>query len=476
MNLYSTKTYSHITTSLLIICSIIFGYFIIKNANWTWGDDYEFLISTAVGKIEWDLHIANHGRLYPLGHFDFNILTFIHGADGPSAHYILVLISFFIFVFLSFRLYQDILQNTNANQKTISWIILISIIFLFYYFYKIFFFLVYSERIIIILLSLFFILYSKFLSTKKLPYAIITLIVSIYLCFTKETSFIIFGTVAGLNLLLNVKNISKREIIFYCILLVIIIIFLSVYYFVAYRSTDTYYSRHSTFEEVIKFSFRNLKILYIATALSIWRIYCILLQHDRKNFYIDSLLFSGILHAIANIILKMPMDYYYFPAVMLSLPALLHWGVRLYNPNWILTALILISGYYVRKFPETIESIQNLRITSNHQFQELTKLLNNVDSAYWLQEANVTSVNVGLMSYQRELLGVYYNYYNKSNKITEINNISKIPDFAGKKTVIFYSNYNNINNNQDSTLEKIYQLGYKKTNFSAINEINIFVN
>ena len=84
-----------IVYALLSLISLVYVYFILLNANWTWGDDYEFLISTAIDKIEWSLHIANRGRFYPFGHFDYNILTLIPGATTPLAHYILVALTKF---------------------------------------------------------------------------------------------------------------------------------------------------------------------------------------------------------------------------------------------------------------------------------------------------------------------------------------------------------------------------------------------
>ncbi|OJV42944.1 MAG: hypothetical protein BGO29_07205 [Bacteroidales bacterium 36-12] len=468
------KTNKRIVLILLVFSSLLFGYFIIKDANWTWGDDYEFLISTAVGKMEWDIHVANHGRLYPLGHSDYNILTLIQGATTPVAHYSIVLFSFFLFVFFSYKLYNIVLIKTNKSSKLINWIVLFSILFLFYYFYRLFFFLVYPERIMVVLLSLFFILYSKFLKTNQSVFAVFAVLVSIYLSYTKETSFIIFSVVAGIGLLFNYKNNSKKENWFYLALTTNIVSFLLVYYFIAYRTADTLYSRHSSVFEVIQFTVGNLKILYIALIASLWRVFVFLFRKDRSHLLIDILLFSGVLYAIANVILKMPMDYYYFPAVMLTFPALVYWGVKLLRPEWVLIVLILSTGYYYRKFPKVINIIQDLKISTHKNLVEFTNILNDSDKAYWLQYDDIDEVVKGKMGYQREILEVYYHFYNNEDEAIEIKNVNELPEELNSKIVLFYSDLQVASEEYDITLRQIDSIGFTQQHLPNIQDIKIF--
>lgn len=476
MKFNNVNTHSKLIVVLLIVCSILFGVFIVKNAEWTWGDDYEFLISTAIGEIEWDLHIANHGRLYPLGHSDYNILTLIPNANTPLAHYIVVLVSFFLFVYFSYVLYNRLFSPIAEKPILVSWIVFFAIIFLFYYFYRLFFFLVYPERIMVVLFSLFFILYLKFVESKRYLYGVLAILVSIYLSYTKETSFIVFSTLIGVNLIFNFKNLSFREKVFYGALLLNVLVFLAVYYFVAYRTADSFYSRHSTLNEVLKFTFGNLKLLYVATAFSLWRVFVFVFKKDRNNIFVDGLLFSAVLYAIANIVLKMPMAYYYFPAVLLAFPALIYWSIKVIKPHFMLFLLITFSAYYVVKFPKVINNVQDLRTGSKHDFIELTKILNSAEEVYWLKNSGVGNVNDGIIGYQREILDVYYNYFNSTNDAVSIQNVSQLPDSIADNSVILYSELNNVRQEvYEETLTAIDELEFEKQELKNIHEINVFV-
>lgn len=457
-----------IVYSLLALLSSVYVYFILLNANWTWGDDYEFLISTAIGKMEWSLHIANRGRFYPFGHFDYNILTLIPGGTNPLAHYILVAISFLFFVLFSYKLYSIVLKEAGRETIFNSWLILISITFLLYYFYRIFFFLVYPERIIIVLLSIFFVLYYKFIKSETTIYGILALIIAVYLSYCKETIFIIFSTIVGLNLFFNYKNISKRQKLFYSALGLNVLIFLLLYYFIAYRTAETFYSRNSTLNDVIQFSFGNLKLLYIALILSCWRLYQFLLKKDRQNLVIDTMLFSGVLYALANIVLKLPMDYYYFPAVMLTLPVITYWIAKFLHPKWICVGLLIVTVYYGRKFPNVIKGVQNQRTETSKDIVNLTNYIQPTTDILWFEHASNKTADQGIRDYQKEILEVYLKFYDKSITKLNIQNIQSIPDSVKAGILLFNSDYNNLQ------LNDLSSIGFDKLNLPNIYEISIY--
>lgn len=463
---------------ILMIISLVIGYFIVCNASWTWGDDYGFLNSTAVGEINWNYRVAkllSHGRFFLLGQCDFYFLIFIKGGNSPFAHYVVVLISFFLFVYFSYKLYQTILIDQFKNNKALLWIVFLSLIFLLYYFHRLFFFLVYPERIMVVFLCLFFLFYINFIKTQQKSHAILALLISFFLCYTKETSFIIFATIAGFNLVFAFNKITKLEKVFYFALLANVVIFLILYYFLAYRNTVTFYTRNSTYQEVIYFTLRNIKILFVALLLSFWRFYRFLFFFERDNIIIDAMLFSGILHAIANIILKMPMDYYYFPAVLLILPPILCWSLKTVKTNYILTLLFLITIYYARKFPATINSIQKLRIESGLHLKKLTDYINDSEITYWVQNNNSNHVLNGKMNYQSEILDVYYNFYNKTKSAKKIFKVTELPDSINSKVLILYSDFNLLENRKNAALlKKLKTFGFKKQNLDCIHEIGIY--
>ncbi len=464
-----------IAYGLLTVIASIYIYFILKNANWTWGDDYEFLISTAVGKIEWSLHIANRGRFYPFGHFDFNILTLIPGGASPLAHYILVAVSFLFFVFFSYKLYAIVLKEARCNTNFNPWLIIITITFLLYYFFRVFFFLVYPERMIIVLLTLFFVAYYKFIKQNSTAYAIIAILVAIYLSYCKETIFLVFSMIVGLNLMFNFKNIILKQKLFYYALGINVIVFLLLYYFIAYKNADTIYSRNSNLKEVLIFSVGNLKLLYISLFFAFWRVYRLLVKKDRQNLFFDSMLFSGVIYALANVILKLPMEYYYFPAVMLTMPALLYWAAKLVHPKWILIVLVIITVYYGRKFPRVIDSVQGQRTETSKHVMELIRYMKASDYVLWYENPRNGDVEKGLIGYQKEILDVYVNFYDNSINNTDLQIINWMPDSVANNTLIFYSGMNTIdfddNNEWDKKMES---MDFEKLDLPNIYQISIY--
>lgn len=467
LNLKQGKWNTIIVYTLLSLISSVYVYFILLNANWTWGDDYEFLISTAVGKIEWSLHIANRGRFYPFGHFDYNILTLIPGATTPLAHYILVALSFVFFLIFSIKLYSIILKETGRNSVFNTWLILIIISFLLYYFYRIFLFLVYPERMIVVLMTLYFILYYQFIKKEKMIYGVIAIIISVYLIYCKETIFLVFSTIFGLNLLFNFKNLTNKQKIFYYALGLNVIIFLLLYYFIAYRNAETFYSRNSNLNDVFLFSIGNLKLLYIAVVLALWRAYQVLIKKDRQHLFFDSLLFSGIIYALANVLLKLPMDYYYFPAVMMTLPAIIYWLTKYLHPKWICIGLLVISVYYGRKFPTVIKSVQGQRINTSMNVVGLTKFVKSASEVLWYDDPTNNIVEQGLIGYQREISEIYMKFYDQSLSELKIRHIDSISESIMQGAILLYSDKNN-------TSQNISELGFEKIDLPNIHEISVY--
>jgi hypothetical protein len=89
----------------------VLGVFVIMfQANWTFSDDHEYIITTAVNK--YVPFYFGGGRFFPLGHFHYNIPLFIFWLLGiesglpVEAHYVLNALFFslsVICVFLFFK-------------------------------------------------------------------------------------------------------------------------------------------------------------------------------------------------------------------------------------------------------------------------------------------------------------------------------------------------------------------------------------
>lgn len=471
------------TTIVYLLLSIITGvlfFFIIHNANWTWGDDYGFLISTGIGEKMWALNndlgcIYNMGRFFPFGQLEYNILNFIPGGSTATAHYLLVAICIVIFVLISYILYFTTIKEAGGNTEFNPWLIILSIVFLLYYFFRIFFFLVYPERMIVVLLTLFVLLYRKFNMTNKYIYAIIAMTIAIYLIYCKETMFVVFTVILALNFLFGFKNLTKEQKFFYYVLGINVLVFLFLYYIISYRSSTVFYSRNSELKTLLPFTFGNLKLLYIGLLLSFWRSYRLFFKQDRQHLFFDSLLFSGLIYALALIVLNLQMVYYYFPAVTLVFPAIIYWLVRLVNPKWISLLMFIVVIYYCRKLPLAINNVQELRTMTHKNVEGLAKYIKGANEVLWYENKNINAVQAGQMGYQKEILSVYVHFYDHTIEKVPLKIINSLPDSMPRKTLIFYS-ANNIQKSSDMKVwtQTMLNQRIEKLNLNYIDELFIY--
>lgn len=458
---------------ILQTLTLLYSYFIVNNADWTWGDDFGFLLSTANKNIMWaysnDLGCLNNlGRFFPMAQFDFNILLLFDNCVTPLAHYIWVAFTFLLFVYFSFKLYKLFLEETGIKDIYINWLILSVLAFQFYYFYRAFFFLVYPERIILLLLTIFFYQFFLFVKYDKFKYAAVALVVSFYLLFTKETMFVVFSVVSFVGLVPNFTKLTVKRKVYYYILLVGVIAFLVIYYFAAYNSAESFYSRNSTFSEVIQYSFGNLKVLYLALLVFLWRIFIFIKTRKLDYLVLDIMLISGLLYGLANIILKLPMEYYYFPAVFLVLLPVIFWAVKYFNPKWIIVAMFLLTLYYWRKFPDVIENVQNLRLNTSKNVIYLADNVRNANKVLWLENNNNASASKGIIGYQKDILSVYLHFYDPDFSEKDIITINDLSDHQESGTLIFYSDLNN------TPSESLFKADFEKVNLPFIHQLSIF--
>jgi hypothetical protein len=428
---------------LLAIITAILSFFVVYNANWLFGDDFEFMITTAVGKIEWKFHIANEGRFNPFCHFDFNVLTLLPYGTTVTAHYCLVALSMIVFVVTSVFLYKIILENSSKTKQAHSWLVLLIIVFLLYYFLTVFFLLDFPERIIVVLMTIFMILYYRLITTNYWGYAVAALIIAIYLTYVKEPVFVVFAVISVLNLLFNYKNITNTQKLFYWLLIADGFVFLVLYYIISYRKTEHFYTTSSDSTQILYFTLHNLKVLYAGLILAIIRIIKILFCHDREYLFYDSLLFIGLVYALSCIVLNLQSVYYYFPAVVLSFPSLIFWMTKYIHPKWVSLIMLVIVLYYGRKFPESIKSIQNMRVETPRQMKKLTGYISQGYQMYWVQNERLSDpVILGRQKYQQKVLKIYVNYIDKTLEQITFKTIDTQHYSIPERSLLFYSDFN----------------------------------
>ena len=316
---------------IITVCSSV----ILAHADWTIGDDFETLQTTAIGRAEpvsrhiGQENIAN-GRFYPLGHCDLNILVFIPFGKTALAHYIYIWLQFLLLIFLFWKLLSTLdfnvsdekIAKASTGLKTFALVLFTSSPGFLWVFTGVNF----SDRILMILFAFFALMFlhatkSVTEKEKNLYYSAAALTV-FYASYIKEPVAACFCIFAASGLLFH-KNICRKEKFFYLFLLINGIVFFILYYFLAFKPHTSFYTsgEGGNLLKIFGTALMAEKTLLFIFLLTVFRLYRVIFKEE-KCFFTDSLLFSGAGYAAAFIILKLAVPYYFTPAMLLSMPAL----------------------------------------------------------------------------------------------------------------------------------------------------------
>lgn len=309
--------------------SITFIFLITSNANWTFGDDVEWLATTAIGKVEPMTYHMTGGRFVPLAHYDFNILTLFEYGQTPLAHYTWVAISFFVFAFFWLKASKLLPQFNTPYPLTI----LLSILFFLIICLNIstvFLNIIYPERLLIVLLTIFLYNYLSAIKTGSTFKYITAFICVIYASYMKEPVSGAF-TVLAITNLLAYKNLSTKEKIFYGGIILNFIIYMILYYLLVYSHTDHFYNQGRVsipyLDMIIGIISGNI-LLFILMLLLLIRVIYIICFKDFKHIVFDGLLFMAVSYTCAYMILKLNQSYYFIPTLFIGLFVLFYWSIQ----------------------------------------------------------------------------------------------------------------------------------------------------
>lgn len=371
--------------SLLALILMAVCYCILRDANWLFmgsmpGDDYQFLMTTAIGK-------ASHGstwssRFWPLGLSDYSVLL-LFGSIGRTAfaHYVWNCITLVISCGLMFKLAQNSSKNPLAS--------FISLLFIFVSsgFAQINMECIYSERMIAFAICIFRFSVEKTQKSKNIVWYALGLIFAIYSIYMKELVFVIFLLFASMQLFFN--ELSKKDKIFYIALILNCILFISIYtYRRIFKPQDEAYTTVlASLSDVSFAQFFNEPILFFLFILCLIRAYAVLINHDRKSFCADAFLFAAMAYAFCYFLLKLHAGYYLFPAVVLSVPAFANFLDRSRFCLVLGFCALMICGYLNLGFNKYIVMNDWEHRKSDHKiFENIVAQSKKGISVYWLSD------------------------------------------------------------------------------------------
>jgi hypothetical protein len=459
--------------AILILFSIYQFFYIFYNASFSFGDESQFLTTTAINKI---LPLKNYimpsiGRFFPLGLMDYNLLIILPHGDSPYAHFLLNSISFIILVVTSFIYYKKIIIETIKPSIYLNIIIIACVSFITTRFYSVFLSLIFPERIIITLISLFLLLHLKYTSSKKAIYGFLSIVVAVYLTYCKEPIFGSLFVFSSVILIFNWEKLSLKNRAFYLVLITNSLIFIVIYYFIVFKHLTTMYSggnMQMEFVDLFYKVFRSHKILLLALILSIYRLYKILLKRDYQFAYYDALLFTGMSYTIAILFLGLNFSYYYFPAVMFCTPPLVFWSLELLHTKYFIALWMLASIYTSSKVVDDIQKNQQGRANFPIYISQISGLIEQGYSPLWVQPELNNDFNISIRQWRKESLETYLNYLITPEKISSFTIIeSPLEVNVKKKTILFFP----LENIESDFNELKIDSFSKQNNFTLLTEI-----
>lgn len=414
---------------LLGLISVSGIYFILSHPAWIFGDDHEWLISTAIGLAEpMSAHIGS-GRFVPLGHYDFNWLTLLPGIPSAFTHYLWVAFLFVIFIWsLGLLLFRITQKASPENKAYLCFSLLSLLVFLIRpETANLFMSVIYPDRMVTVMLSLFMFFTYRSLQSDSLKDYIPALLSAVYASYCKEPVFGIFIIVASVNIVFNYKMLTRQQRLFNISLLLNGAVFITLYYFIAFRQTAEFYKGGNAGElprlQMLMMLLNGIKIYYLILLLALYRGISIIFFKDRQHLYYDGLLFASLGYFAAFIILQFHQSYYFYPGIFLALPAFVYFGIKLGQKNILLLmlfAVILLGSnrYNFDGLELQIQKYQLQRRTDRPVYEKISAAISKGHQIYWFQTEPLLpehAIYKSILNWRRVISQRFLNYLLKTS-------------------------------------------------------------
>ncbi len=373
-------------------------YFILENPEWIFGDDIEWLRTTAIGLTEPMAVHMQMGRFVPLGHYDYNLLPFVFHATSVQAHYIWVALSFVLFVFFMGKLlYQASLQASQNRAYLLLSGLAFSVLLLRGETVMLFMSVIYPERILTLMLCFFMYFLFQAQKTQQTKYYILAFFSAVYATYCKEPVFGALVIIALTNLLFNYKQLPLKQKTFNALLILNGAIFLGLYYWIVLRQTSDFYNSGKatdlSYPKIFVIMLQSMKFYYLIFAFAIYQGIAVLFCKERNNLYYDSLLFASAGYFLAFNFIKFYQSYYLFPGAVLALPAIAYYSVKLSQlKKYILAILVLLLIVTTNSENDGVKrrlwQYRTQRAEDMSKYQDIANIIKQGGKVYWYQPQN----------------------------------------------------------------------------------------
>ena len=261
------------------------------------------------------------GRFFPLAFFEFYPVL-MSGLDKESIILFVYIIQAAKFVSFSFLLlYMLKLYSQNSVVAFLGFAGFFSLSKLFA-FIPIFAHTIFPESMLLLMLVAFCTFYFHAKATDKVVYYIFALLAMTYALYLKEPVFSSFIVFAFMRLVFFRTDISKREKYFQYVILLNCMIFLCLYYLLAYGVGSSYnegrvQGSYFTLLEVILFDYEFIIPIIIAFVR-----FGFVVTRKSKVMLADVFLLMSLAYMSCFVVLFLNESYYFLPAYFLLWPAL----------------------------------------------------------------------------------------------------------------------------------------------------------
>ena len=397
---------------LLLFIVLLFPCFIMHGAEWVMGDDYEFLTTTAIGKPEGlSRHIgqegAPNGRFYPLGHYDYNILTLLPGCGSPAAHYVYVSLSFEAAVFLLWLL---LIGNDRGDGRKPDLYFNVTAVYL----------LIFSTG--------FMLLYYRGVKKQNAVCYTLAFLTACYASYVKEPVFGVFIVIAASNFIFAYKKLSRKDIVFNSALLLNGAVFLTLYYILSLSTSVSVYRCDDPlpFFRLLFTVFSGEPVLAIIFAAAAIRIFKIITDRDKYARFYDELIFAAAAYSTAYIILNYNSSYYFAPSIIIGLVPLAYWSAYLIRNDkkaavLLMSALCIIPLANIKPVFNSATAITSERSKVMPGIKMMAEIHNAGGKIYWYQPAGDGQDIFNLTNF-------YINFVNGTKNRLYLTKIDDVPN------------------------------------------------
>lgn len=392
-----------------LVCLV---FFIIYKAQWTYGDDHQFLVSTAIGEPipSWIGTQPAIGRFWPLGQVDYDLLLWVPAAYKCIAHFIL---SAFSFVALTLLIFGGVMATLKEYSLPVRvWVAALTSMMLGASVYWVFIYLVFAERIMTVLIAATFVFFLMLRRTDKWGYAMGGLVCAAYVIFCKEIMFGAMAVLAGFMLIMDRKATTTQKITWYS-LLAISGVYIGIYLSCIYPQIQHVYNDERPkfeFFPIVWYMMIRLKMWYAAILVALLRCYSIIIKKDREHLLYDAFLLAGLVYLSAMVVLRFPDDYYYYPALTFVAVPTAYFLVY-YGKEWISIAILaVLCGFACYALPNRIRTQIYHRITTYPMMEQYYQLHAAGYTLVW-EKKDLDGWDRTLYDYHRFIHQTWINYF-----------------------------------------------------------------